>query len=947
MSRRAPGFFLLALAAGLVAARGAPAAGRAMADGVALPLADGTVLRLQVCAADIIRVAVARDPSFFSRASLTRVPDAPVPARWTWTIQSGEGVLATDRVRARVDLATGRVTFLDAGGRLILAESPGGRSLEAATVQGLPTWHPRQQWQSPADEALYGLGQQQLGLFNLRGYDLDLWQHNGTAIVPFLVSSRGYGILWDNASYTRFGDLAEPVPIDPSCLRDAAGQPGALTGTYFADAHFGAVAAVRRDRGIDFAPVPAHRHPNLRLHPALPPDGDVSIRWEGFLSPPAGGDTILQAFSNGGLRVWIDDTLVMDHWRQGWLPWIDVARLRPVAGAARRLRVEWTKDQNDPVLTLRWKPPVDRTRTSLWSEAGDGLDYYFVYGPRLDAVIAGYRRLTGAAPMMPRWAFGLWQSRQRYRTAQESLEVVAGFRSRGIPFDTIVQDWMYWKEDAWGSHQFDPGRFPDPAGWIRRLHDDYHAHLVISVWGKFYPGTANFAALQQGGFLYPRNLTEGLVDWLGHPYTFYDAFNPAGRKLFWSQVDRDLFRLGVDGWWLDATEPDLLPTPTLDGQRKYMNPTALGPGSRVLNAYSLVQSEGVYEGQRKAAPDRRVFILTRSAFAGQQRYAAATWSGDTTSTWTALRKQIAAGLDFALSGIPYWTTDAGGFAVPARFSRRNAAAADVEEWRELATRWFEYAAFCPVLRVHGEAPNREMWEYGGDASPAYAAQLKADRLRYRLLPYLYSLAGGVAADAGTLYRPLVMDFPEDIRVRDLSDEFMLGPALLISPVSSYRVRHRPVYLPAGSAWYDFWTGRPVGGGQTVDAAAPYDAIPVHVRAGSIVPLGPEVQYTGERAADPVTLRVYGGADGRLVLYEDDGETFRYEKGECSRIPVAWNDAERTLTIGARQGVFPGMLAQRTFRVILVEADRPLGYPADPTDARTVAYGGQTEKLRFP
>jgi len=743
----------LALVLALSAA-GAPAAlPRRVENGIVLSLPDGSILKLEVCAADIIRVVAARDPAFFSHLSLMRIPGTQAATPWDWEMAEGEGVLSTARLRAHVDLASGLVTFTDPGGHLLLAEKPGGRALTEATVQGQPTFHIRQQWVSPQDEALYGLGQQQLGLLNLRGYDLDLWQHNGTAVVPFLVSSRGYGILWDNASFTRFGDLTEPGPLAPEALFDAAGQPGGLTGSYFSDDHFGVLAATRRDRDIDFSASAGNGPGRARIHPALPRDGGVSVRWEGLVAPPITGDYIFQAFSNGGIRLWIDGALAMDHWRQGWLPWFDVARRRLESEKPHRLVLEWIADQGDPVLTLRWKPPVDRSATSLWSEVGEGIDYYFVYGPGLDAVVAGYRRLTGTAPMMPCWAFGLWQSRQRYKTAQESLAVAAGFRARGIPFDTVVQDWMYWREDTWGSHRFDPARFPDPAGWVRQLHDAYHARVVISVWGKFYPGTDNFTALEDGGLLYQRNLDEGLVDWLGHPYAFYDAFNRAGRRLFWSQVDRDLFRLGMDGWWLDATEPDLLPTPTLEGQRGYMNPTALGPGSRVLNAYSLVQSEGVYEGQRTAAPDQRVMILTRSAFAGQQRYAAATWSGDTTSTWTALRKQIAAGLGFSLSGIPYWTTDAGGFSVPARFSRRNPLPADVDEWRELNTRWFQFAAFCPIFRVHGESPNREMWEYGGEGSPAYAAQFKADRLRYRLLPYLYSLGGTVTAEAGTMYRP--------------------------------------------------------------------------------------------------------------------------------------------------------------------------------------------------
>jgi len=618
------------------------------------------------------------------------------------------------------------------------------------------------------------------------------------------------------------------------------------------------------------------------------------------------------------------------------------------AGQRHKIKVEWAKDQGMEDVHLLWKTPAPTTDTSLWSEVGDGVDYTFVYGPGLDEVVAGYRRVTGEAPMMPRWAFGLWQSRERYKTAEESLAVLEGFRSRGIPIDNIVQDWFYWKLDAWGSHQFEASRFPDPEGWIRAIHDKYKARLMISVWGKFNPNTENAKALRAIGGLYERNLEEKLIDWMGQPYTFYDAFNADARALFWKQVDHELFKKGVDAWWMDATEPDLYPQPSLRVQRAYMNPTALGSGARMLNGYSLYNSAGVYDGQRASAPDQRVFILTRSAFAGQQRYGSATWSGDITTTWTAFRKQIPAGLSFCLSGIPYWTMDIGGFAVLPRFAGRTMSPEDAEEWRELNARWFQYGTFCPLTRVHGQFPFREMWELGGETHPAYKTELFFDRLRYRLLPYVYSLAGAATRESGTLMRALVMDFREDRTAREIGDEFLFGPALLVSPVTAYKARSRQVYLPAtAGGWYDFWTGAAVAGGATIDAPAPYERLPLHVRAGSIIPLGPELQYTDEKPADPITLVVYAGADGAFTLYEDDGVSYGYEKGAWARIPIRWTDATRTLTVGAREGSFPGMLADRTFKVLVVSKDRAVPFSFAPAADRTIAYTGEAIEARLP
>jgi alpha-D-xyloside xylohydrolase len=911
-------------------------------DGIVVCVGDN-FLKLEVCADDVIRVAYAKDRAFFARKSLMAGIRKDAKTKWSLKTENGGVTLATDKLQAHVDLASGAVSFFDSSGQPVLAEKKDGRTLTPVIVQGDETFHVRQQWEANADEALYGLGQQQLGLMDIKGYDLDLWQHNGTVAIPFLVSSRGYGILWDNTSYTRFGDLRQPEPIPADELFDVDGKPGGLTGSYFSGENFEHFVTNRVDAKIDIAVPSDARGANKLIHPGLPARGDVSIRWEGDVAPDETGDYTLETFSNNGIKLWVDGTLVISHWRQGWLPWWNVAKVHFETGHHYHLKLEWTKEQGMETMRLFWKTPSEETGTSLWSEVGEGVDYYFMYGPELDQVIAGYRQITGQAPMMPDWAFGLWQCRQRYKTQQESLDVLAGFRSRGIPIDNIVQDWFYWKEDQWGSHQFDPERFPDPAGWIGDIHEKYDAHLMISVWPKFYPGTENFKEMRASHFLYEPNLGEEIGDWVGHDDTFYDAFNPDARKLYWSQINANLFSKGVDAWWMDASEPDMLPTPTLEGQRTHMHPTALGTGARMLNAYPLENSEAIYEGQRGVKPDQRVFILTRSGFAGEQRYAAAVWSGDTSSTWTAMRNQITAGLGFCLSGMPYWTMDSGGFSVPARFS----SGKDFDEWCELNARWFEFCTFVPLLRVHGEFPNREMWEFGGDTSSTYQAQLKFDQLRYRLLPYIYSLAGAVTHDNGTIMRALVMDFRADTNVFNIGDEYMFGPAFLVNPVTSYQARSRPVYLPqAAGGWYDFWSGEFVAAGQTIDAPAPYDAIPLFVRAGSIIPTGPELQYTGEKPADPITIYVYAGADGTFTLYEDDGLTYKYEKGAFAEIPFRWDDTAKTLTIGQRKGSFRGMMKEHKFNVVFISKNKSVGFSFMPIADHTVEYHGKELQVKF-
>jgi alpha-D-xyloside xylohydrolase len=844
-------------------------------DGIRVRTADG-VLSLHVRTDSAIRVTFAKGDEFRTDDMVVLGPGGGATPQFSWSAQPQAATLTTPRLKVSVSRGDGAVTFADASGRTILAEMPGGHQMTAAEVQGEQTFHVQQVWKANDGESLYGLGQRQEGKLDIAGYDLDLWQRNTVVEIPMFVSSRGYGILWDNTAPSKFGDIAP------------------------------------------FETLPAT---------------STSI------TAPVTGDYQFQTYSNGDTKVWLDGVLRIDHYKQNWATEYDQFKVRLEAGRTYPLKVTST---GGTTLELRWKKPTPPA-TSMWSAVGEGIDYYFVYGPEIDQVIAGYRALTGQASMLPEWAFGFWQSKNKYNTQDEILKTVAEFRRRQIPMDTIVQDWQYWPIDKWGDHEFEASRYPDPDAMIKGIHDQ-HARFMISVWGKFYPTTSNYKEMDAIHALYPTTAKEHVKDWLNREYSFYDTFNVPARKLFWDQVNRALFRRGVDAWWMDATEPDLVQPspPTLTSTVHFIDRTAVGTASRVMSAYPLMNSKAVYDGQRGTAPDQRVFILTRSGFAGIQRYATVTWSGDITSTFQTLRKQIAAGLGLSIAGDPYWTTDTGGYTMDRRLAQAKSGDA-LDEWQELNARWFQYSTFCPILRVHGTDRPREMWNIGDEGSPVYQTELKFDKLRYALFPYIYSVAGAVTQDASTMMRPLVMDFRSDVKARDVADEYMFGPAFLVSPVTEYQARTRQVYLPAGADWYDFWTGHHLKGGQTIAAEAPFDRLPLYMRAGSIVPVGPEQQYIGEKRDAAVTLYVYAGANGRFSLYEDDGHTYGYERGEFARIPIRWDDRSRTLTIGARSGRYPGMPASRTFTVVLVTPQSPAGYGA--TANTPITYTGAAVTAR--
>lgn len=915
-------------------------------DGVLLKLAkqketDPQRMKIQVCANDIIRVLATCNGSFSDRSSLMVDRKVWPPVQWT-AVENEKGLeIATPALRVRIDQKSGAVSFHDANGKLLLRErAPGGKILQRANVMGENTFHIQQLFDSPQDEAFYGLGAHQNAIMNYKGHDVDLMQYNIVDVTPFLVSNKNYGILWDNYSRTKFGDIREYQPLSGLVLYDRQGVKGGLTVEYFKNNNFASLLTTQMENKIehDFLDQPGIYPSGFNLNQG-------SIRWTGKIEATETGVHKFRLYSSSFTKMWLNDVLVVDSWRQNWLAWTHVPELSMQAGKTYSIRIEWIPNGGN--IGLKYKSPEDpgcQNTLSLYSNVADQIEYYFIHGANFDEVIKGYREITGKAPMMPKWAMGLWQCRERYQSQDELLSVVKEFRQRQIPLDNIVQDWRYWKDDQWGSHEFDASRFPDPDAMVKELHNQLHTHIMISVWPKFYVGLKHYQEFEEKGWLYMHAIERGLKDWVGPGYvsTFFDPFSEGARDLFWKQVNEKLFSKGFDAWWMDSVEPDLGSGASEAECLLRMHPNAMGTAARYENAYSLMINKGVYENQRKTSPNQRVFILTRSVYAGQQRYAAAVWSGDIATRWYDFKAQIPAGLNMALSGIPYWTTDIGGFAVEPRFERPNAA--DLEEWRELNARWFQFAAFCPLLRSHGQFPYREMFNVAPENHPAFQTMLAYDKLRYRLMPYIYSLVGMVTQQDYTIMRALPMDFGSDKKVLNIGDQFMFGPALLVNPVTEYRARTRPLYLPEGTDWYDLTTGLCYSGGQTIEASAPYERIPLFVKAGSILPCGPEIQYADEKNADPIRLFVYTGADGAFSLYEDENINYNYEKGQFALISFRYDEKAGTLTIGKRRGEFPGMPRARTFEIVWISKTKPSGLDFQKKADTMVTYNGQQQTV---
>ena len=910
-----------------------------IADGVVVAPTSGAAkkVRLEVLSPTIIRVTAFPSQSLTLPPSLMAVRTAGTNVPFTLKSTPDAVTLSTGKMAAVVRLGDGQVVFEDPQGRVIAGEVASGREMRPVTIDGRPYYALRQQFESQPGEALYGLGQHQTGIIDYKGKDLTLAQHNMDVAVPFVLSSRDYGILWDNDSVTRFGNPRPWQQISKSLrLYDAHGKPGGLTASYYVD---GKLVLERTEQDIDYQYLDRNGSFPASFPPSLVKLPHVKVVWTGEIEARSGGLHTFSLYGSDYQKLWIGGREIFDVWRQNWNPWFRDFSLEMSPGKRVALRLEW--DREGGYLALLHRPPRARTqreRLSLSSEAGQAIDYYFIRGNSLDGVIRGYRYITGKAVLLPRWAYGFWQSRDHYETQRQLLGVVQKYRQLGIPLDNIVQDWRYWKDDAWGSHEFDPSRYPDPRGMIARVHA-LHAHFMISVWPKFYPTTENYEALAAHGDMFPLSLKLGVKDWVGpgYRYGFYDPFSQAARRLYWKEIDERLESLGVDAWWLDADEPDVISNTSLAEREALMSPTPLGPGLALFNAYPLEHVGGVYEGNLAARPNTRVFILSRSGFAGLQRYGATVWSGDTAPRWSDLKNQIAAGIGFSLSGLPNWTMDIGGYQPEARYLHPDAK--DLEEWRELNTRWFEFGAFCPVFRSHGQMPHREIYELAPAGSQVYDALVYYDELRYRLMPYIYTLAGDTWLDDSTIMRALEMDFGHDPKVRDIADEYLFGPAFLVSPVYEYHARKREVYLPAGALWYDFYGPRTFQGGREISADAPLSRMPLFVRAGSIVPVGPAIQYTGEKPDAPITLLVYTGADGSFALYDDEGTNMDYRHGDYATIPIQYDQATGTLTIGRRSGHYPGMPAKRTFLIRwITPRSRPGADFSAPPD-QSVEYSG--------
>lgn len=906
------------------------------------------VVKLEVLNENIIRVVASPLKTPEEKMSLVVLPQSPFSA-WRISREPDKVKLVTTKIRAEVNILNGAVAFYDQQGKKLLEEEKGGRSFIPVMHEGKTFYSVQQYFRVSEDDTYFGLGQHQDDLWNYKNRQVLFFQNNTEIAVPFLHSLNRYGILWDNYSLGKAGDLRPFRPLSSLKLFDKSGQQGWLTATYLNDRHKpDDILFEKAESDIWY---PYINDTKQKLPAAFRPEKG-KISWTGSLETAQTGQYQFRFTYGGYFRFFVNGQLLADKWRMAWNPGTALVDLLMEAGKKYAVQIEWIPDGNESYISASFLPPAEKETAALFgfeAEAARYIDYYFVFGQTPDEVISGYRRLTGKAPIVPRWAMGFWQSRERYKTQEELLQTVAEFRKRNIPLDNIVQDWFYWKENEWGSQDFDPGRFPSPDSMIRLLHEKYRARIMISVWPKFYEGLSIYDQFHKNGWLYTRNIADRQKDWVGPGYvsTFYDVFNAKARKAFWELLNKKIYSRGIDAWWMDASEPDIHSNVSPEKRKQQMQPLHSGTAAEYLNAYPLLNAQGIYEGQRQTDTGKRVFLLTRSAFAGSQRYAASVWSGDIGARWEDMRTQITAGLNYSLSGLPYWTMDIGGFATEQRYNKVPMEQADLDEWRELQTRWYQWGSFLPLFRSHGQFPYRELFHIAPEEHPAYQSMLYYNKLRYRLLPYTYSLAGMAYHRDYTIMRALAMDFYTDKRAVNVADQFLLGPSLMVCPVYTCKASGRQVYLPAGQGWYDFYTGNFFSGGQAIQAAAPYEKVPVFVKEGSVIPAGPALQYSDEKPADPLQLHIYTGKDATFTLYEDEGVNYNYEKGRFSMVRFHFNQAENTLTVSDREGSFNGMKETRTFLIKVISAARPAGLDfGEKNFFKKIIYRGKRMVIRL-
>ena len=931
-------------------------------------------IRLQVVSDKIIRVQATAEQSFRNKQSLIIVPQES-KAKYQVEEQGDNLVITTSAMRAVLNEATGHIAFYDLKGNVLLNEvAQGGKTFKPFTVPDreigvdiakVPeaqkhgwSWHAL--FDSPDNEAFYGLGQHQSEELNMKGKNEDLFQYNTKVSVPFVVSNKNYGILWDSYSYCRWGNPEDYLQLNHAFkLYDKDGKEGQLTGTY---TDKNGQKIVRGEDSIYFEyAMPEGSElckktdkggiQNLPQGFAL---NGSKVVYEGYVEAPANSFYQFILYYAGYMKIYIDGKLVVpERWRTAWNPNSYKFETPIQKGVKTPIRIEWQPDGDVSYCGLRVAAPrseAEKNQLSIWSEMSPDMDYYFIAGQNMDEVISGYRTLTGKAPVYPKWVLGFWQSRERYQSSRDIEENLKKFRDLHIPVDNIVQDWNYWKLDSWGSHEFEASRYPNPQAMLDSVHA-MNGRFMISVWPKFYDTVKNYKEIDAKGWMYHQAIKDDIHDWLGFRGSFYDAYDAGARKMFWRQMDENLYskyKFGVDAWWMDASEPNVRDCTPMWYRKALSGPTALGTSTEYFNAYSIVNADAIYNGQRSVNPNQRVFLLTRSGFAGEQRYSTATWSGDIATRWEDMRAQMTAGLNYSLAGLPFWGMDQGGFCVENRyvaaqqeFDKTGKENADLKEWRELQARWNQFGCFVPLYRTHGQWPTREVWNIAPADHPAYKTIVAYDKLRYRLMPYLYSMAGMVHLKDYTMMRALVMDFNGDDKVLDIKDQWMFGPALMACPVGKYEQYSRNVYLPKQKGWYDFYTGKYYAGGQTILADAPFDKIPVFVPEGAILPVGPEMEWSDQKKAELIDLYVYAGKDGSYTLYEDEGTNYNYEKGKYATIDFQYNDAQKTVTIGARKGSFDGMLQKRRFNVVLVNAAKGQGVSLDKAPkGKMVSYSGK-------
>ncbi len=937
-------------------------------------------IRLQVVGDRIIRVQATAEQSFRSKQSLIIVPQNS-KAQYKVEEQGDDLIITTAAMRAVLNEATGQITFYDLKDQVLLKEvAQGGKTFKPFTVPDreigvdiakVPEaqkhgWSWRALFDSPDNEAFYGLGQHQSEELNMKGKNEDLFQYNTKVSVPFVISNKNYGILWDSYSYCRWGNPDDYLQLNRAFkLYDKDGKEGQLTGTYV-DKNGQKIVRGEDSIYFEYAMPETSEICNKTDKGGIQnlPKGFAlngsKVVYEGYVEAPTNSFYQFILYYAGYMKIYIDGKLVVpERWRTAWNPNSYKFETAIKKGKKTPIRIEWQPDGDVSYCGLRVAAPrseAEKNQLSIWSEMSPDMDYYFIAGKNMDEVISGYRTLTGKAPVYPKWVLGFWQSRERYQSSKDIEENMKKFRDLKIPVDNIVQDWNYWKLDSWGSHEFEAARYPNPQAMLDSVHA-LHGRFMISVWPKFYDTVKNYKELDAKGWMYHQAIKDDIHDWLGFRGSFYDAYDAGARKMFWRQMDENLYtkyKFGIDAWWMDASEPNVRDCTPMWYRKALSGPTALGTATEYFNAYSLVNADAIYNGQRSVNPNQRVFLLTRSGFAGEQRYSTATWSGDIATRWEDMRAQITAGLNYSMAGLPFWGMDQGGFCVENRyvaaqqeFDKTGKENADLKEWRELQARWNQFGCFVPLYRAHGQWPLREVWNIAPADHPAYKTIVAYDKLRYRLMPYLYSMAGMVHLKDYTMMRGLVMDFNGDEKVLDIKDQWMFGSALMACPVGEYQKYSREVYLPKQRGWYDFYTGAYHTGGQTIVADAPYDKIPVFIPEGAILPIGPEMQWSDEKKPELIDLYVYAGKDGSYTLYEDEGTNYNYEKGKYAVIDFKYDNARKQVTIGARKGSFDGMLQKRRFNIILVDQKKQQGVNlAKSPKGKVVKYSGQAMTVKL-